>query len=261
MIIAVLIAGAALVVVEVAARKGQADARPVANRDHWHSYFGLDVCGTWLPNAPQFEEEAGNPGIQPGIHTHGDGLIHTHPYTATEAGKNATVGRYFSYGGWKLTTDSFTMWTGGTHTNGQKCGTGADAKPAEVQWALGKFQKAWSGKPQTGDLNDYRQQNGDIIALYFLPKGAKLPEPPDAQTALANIEDIGGPATPITTAPGATSSTVAGGTTPGATAEPGATGSAPPVSTAPPASTTPPSTSSNPSSSTAASNSPSTTKP
>ena len=31
-----------------------------------------------------------------------------------------------------------------------------------------------------------------IVAIYFLPAGSPLPEPPDAQAALASIGDLGG---------------------------------------------------------------------
>src|SRR5262245_54264911 len=53
--------------------------------DHWHEAFAVDVCGEWLPNAPTFESPATNPRGRVGLHTHGDGIIHTHPFTSSEA--------------------------------------------------------------------------------------------------------------------------------------------------------------------------------
>ena len=48
-----------------------------------------------------------------------------------------------------LGADSFKLWDGQEHKNGQKCGTGADAKQAEVQWTVGHFGKPWTGTPMT----------------------------------------------------------------------------------------------------------------
>ena len=53
------------------------------------------------PNVPVFESPVGSPaGTQnAGIHSHGDGLVHIHPFTAAEAGKNATLGKFAQYAG------------------------------------------------------------------------------------------------------------------------------------------------------------------
>ena len=40
-----------------------------------------------------------------GIHSHGDGLIHTHPFVQSEAGNNATLGKYAD-GDWSVSSDS-----------------------------------------------------------------------------------------------------------------------------------------------------------
>jgi hypothetical protein len=151
--------------------------------------------------------------------------MHLHPFASDEAGNNATVGRFTEYGGWKLSDTSMTLWDGAEHKNGEHCSEDAK-KPAEVQWTVGHYGEPWTGKPRTGNPAGYKPKNGDIVAIYFLPKGDPLPEPPDAQTALANIQDLGGapakpgvttttiPATTETTVPGATTTTVPGtGTT------------------------------------------------
>ena len=66
----VIVAG--VVVIVISAASDSADAAP-QNKDHWHAAFGVNVCGEWLPNAPEFEDAEG-------IHTHGDGLMHIHPF-------------------------------------------------------------------------------------------------------------------------------------------------------------------------------------
>lgn len=143
-------------------RTTNADAAPVANKDHWHAAIGVNVCGEWLPNAPTFEDDEG-------IHTHGDGLIHIHPFLSRAAGDNATVGRYFKLGGWSANSDSFKLWDGTEHKTGDKCG---DEK-ATVRWEV-------NGEAQSGNISDYKPANGDVIALALLPKGDKIGEPPSA---------------------------------------------------------------------------------
>jgi hypothetical protein len=178
-----------------------ADTPPIVNKDHWHAAIGVNVCGQWMENAPTFEDAEG-------IHTHGDGLIHIHPFLTRAAGKKATVGLYFKLGGWKASDDSFTLWDGKTHQTGDKC----DGKPAEVRWEL-------NGKPQTGKITDLRPQNGDIIALALLPKGEKIGTPPSASELAAPSDLPGGTpvpsdTTPTTTGAGATPPTSATGTAP-----------------------------------------------
>ena len=62
------------------------------------------VCGEWLSDPPTFETAADNPGVRVGIHTHGDGFIHIHPYATDEGGDHATLGRFLNYGGWSVSS-------------------------------------------------------------------------------------------------------------------------------------------------------------
>jgi hypothetical protein len=190
--------------------------------DHWHSFLGVDICGEWLANAPTFDQAAST-GAQAGIHSHGDGLIHTHPFVSSEAGGNATVGKFFQYGGWGLSESSIDAWSGppsklGTTrwANGDKCTFGDEkGRPGRLVWAV-------DGKVQTGNPADYRQQNGETIAIGFLPEGVKLPFPPGACAAYANISDQDIPAVVSKKSPcrnqAATSTTTA--TTPGTSTPP-----------------------------------------
>ena len=198
--VVIVVVGVLLVVLSYADRQNTATASPAIG-DHWHAYLGVDACGTWLPNAPTFEPRANEPGVRAGLHSHGDGLMHIHPFSTDEAGSKATVGRFIQYGGWSLSDSSFKLWDGKEYKNGDTCSTGPDAgKKGEIQWSVGKFGKKWTGKPMTGNPADFRPKNGDIVGIYFLPKGAPLPEPPGAEQALASISDLGGqPATATTT--------------------------------------------------------------
>jgi hypothetical protein len=157
--------------------------------DHRHAALGVNVCGEWLPPAPQFEQRANQAGVTAGIHSHGDGLIHLHPFASDEAGANATVGRFMTYGGWKLTSHSFALWDDEIHRDGQPCPTGGAGR---VQWVVGQYGHPWPSTPGPGDPADDRPRNGDIVAIYFLPEGSALPEPPNAEASLSGIEDLGG---------------------------------------------------------------------
>jgi hypothetical protein len=220
---AIVILGIALIAFSIKQNDDQASGPPrlydgtTGKGDHWHSYIAIDLCGQWVAAPAQFESAMG-------IHTHGDGLIHIHPFNKAATGKNATVGRFFKDAAtdtttagypqdWEMTTTSFSLWNGAKRKNGDTCEStaaksGADNKkspkgqPGEVSWALGHYGAKWTGKAHSGDLTAYHPQNGDIIGIYFLPKGSKLPEPPDANQALANIQDLNGASAP--TAPGAT---------------------------------------------------------
>lgn len=99
------------------------DARPRAQLsegaafDHWHAAFALNVCGTEQP--PQNDTQADILGI----HTHGDGLIHIHPFATRAAGRNATLKRFFDQVGLKVTDDGFETADGKVYKEGEtECG-------------------------------------------------------------------------------------------------------------------------------------------
>jgi hypothetical protein len=160
--------------------------------DHWHTYLGVDICGEFLTPQPLFDQPVGAPaGTQnAGIHTHGDGLIHTHPFVNSEEGNNATLGKFAGYGGWSVSSDSIDAWTGPaakpsqtSWSNGDTCPAGKyKGKKGELVWAV-------DGKARTGNPSDYKLKDGETLAIGFLPKGAPLAFPPDACNAFATISD------------------------------------------------------------------------
>ena len=212
--IVVVLLGLGLVAWSVSENKSEEVAAPAVG-DHWHAYLGINVCGQWLSTHPEFHQRAGETGIQAGVHSHGDGLMHLHPFSSDEAGTNATVGRFIDYGGWSLSDSSMTLWDGEEHKNGQLC-VGDEEEPGEIQWAVGHYGEPWTGRPRQGNPADFKPKNGDIVAIYLLPRGDNLPEPTEAQLALANIQDLAPseqlPAT--STIPGESTTTLPGATTP-----------------------------------------------
>jgi hypothetical protein len=217
--VAIAVVGTLLVVLSYQDRQNESAVAPIANKDHWHAYLGVNICGTWEPAVPQFEGRDGSmsPNPQAGIHSHADFLIHDHPYASDEAGAKATLGRYLGYAQSSVTSDSIKLWSNWVpnvdFSNGDKCKE--SGKPGIVQWKVGKLGDPWPSKAETGNPSDHHIANGEIIALYFVPKGTKLEQPPGSDEALKSISDLTPsqqlPASP-STAPGDASSTTASST-------------------------------------------------
>jgi hypothetical protein len=201
----VVVVGILLIVLVVQDRSSSiSNAHPLAANqaagvagDHWHTYLGVNICGEWLNPAPAFEKafDSQSAAANAGIHSHGDGLIHTHPFVAAEQGTNATLGHFLGYGGWTMTDSTIDIsggytWAGPTPdpnhrtwNNGDTCTFGNDkGKKGEVVWSV-------DGKIQKGNPSDYKLQDGATIAIGFLPKGAELGFPPQACDAFSNITD------------------------------------------------------------------------
>ena len=178
-----------------------ADANANVAGDHWHTALDVNICGEWLDPTPKFEKPYGNPNqvANTGIHSHADGLIHTHPFVVGEEGNNATLGKFFDYGGWSVSSDSIdlggsnaahTQWKGPksaptktSWSNGDTCPFGQyKGKPGQITWAV-------DGKTRTGNPSDYHMKDGETLAVYFLPKGADMPFPPSACTSFSKISD------------------------------------------------------------------------
>jgi hypothetical protein len=165
---------------------------------HWHAALGINVCGQWKPNTPQYESAKG-------IHSHGDGFIHMHPYSRAGANENATVGLFLSQANEKVTDDSIKLLDGTNLKNGDEC-VNLDKKPGKIRWTV-------NGKERKGNPARYVPNDRDIIALAFLPEGEDIGIPPIAGKSPS---DVGGqpPVTPDTTPPASTTeSTGAPGTT------------------------------------------------
>ena len=54
----------------------------MANQDHWHDAYGSTSATTSCPPSPTRASDD-----ELGIHTHGDGMIHIHPFVNASAGQ------------------------------------------------------------------------------------------------------------------------------------------------------------------------------
>jgi hypothetical protein len=196
---------------------------PRPDADHWHTAVGFDICGKFEPNFKEFENQAG-------IHTHGDGVIHIHPFSIKGknpfSGKNANLGAYMRFvrqaeGKGTVTAHQIKL-PGVSKVNGDKC----SGKTSEVQiktWKKGEPEEA--GQTYTGDPEKLVLQDNMLLTVAFLPKGDKIPQPPSAPQ-LDQLTDVG-PTTDTTLPGGVTGTTVPGAT---ATTAPAATATTAPAS-------------------------------
>lgn len=167
---------------------GAALTPPVANRDHWHAAYAVVLCG-------QIASPISDERDPKGIHSHGDGLIHIHPFFRSASGDNATLGVFADAVRMTLNDEEVKLPGGKSHREGRtKCGD----KPGIVQVKVGD-------KVVTENVRDIKMSDRDLITIAFAPEGEQLPAPPSA-SELANPKDVA-PQSPPITAP------EAGGTT------------------------------------------------
>jgi hypothetical protein len=162
---------------------------------HWHAALGINICGQWKPNTPQYESAKG-------VHSHGDGFIHMHPYSRAGAHENATVGLFLSQASEKVTQNSIKLGDGTDLTNGDECAN-LDKKPGKLRWSV-------NGEEKKGNPARYVPNDRDVIALAFLPAGEDIGTPPIAGQ---NPSDVGAPTPQTVPTPDTTPSTEAPATT------------------------------------------------
>ena len=165
----------ALVVVAVlmplSASSAQGDGPKVG--DHWHLAFGVWNCGTWEPPIA--------PGDDPlGIHTHGDGLIHVHPFDEAAAGKNAVLGRFLAVSKMTLTSSSLVL-----PTKKLMAGGTCQGKKAVIRTLTWSSKKVKAPTVVPGDANKVPLRDEEIIVIAYGPSDAKVGLPP----SVSELED------------------------------------------------------------------------
>lgn len=125
----------------------ESDAGPLIG-DHWHASYEIWVCGQRLPHLRFWEG---------GVHTHDDGIVHSHPVRPSEEGDGASLANWFRYGGGRLSSDSILIpGTRTTLENGDLC---PDGSPGVLQIAVnGERLRRWA---------NYIPQHGDHIVIVF----------------------------------------------------------------------------------------------
>jgi hypothetical protein len=177
---AILLLGSGLVAFAANERKSDAQVAPVANEDHWHAAIGVYICDAFQPAVAEFESPIG-------IHTHGDGVIHIHPFSEGGAGENATLGDYLEGAGIELSDDELKIGDETWKEGDQKCGD-KDAELIVAQW---KDIQSTDEKPALirRDFDDIRfRDDGEGYTIAFVPEDTTdIPKPESA----ANLAELG----------------------------------------------------------------------
>jgi hypothetical protein len=183
--------------------------------DHWHAALGIYACDGWLPKITGNQEEtvtdsSGNESYvndlfgTTGVHSHDDGVIHYHPYSAKSVGKRADIGVYLDVYDIELDTDHLKLpdTQGGKEytTDDYKC-NGEDVEIKVVAWD--NYTDTGKGSTYITDLTNVRiTQDGMVFAIVVAPKDTEIVMPPWAGE-LPELGAADGGNVPATTIEGA----------------------------------------------------------
>jgi hypothetical protein len=186
LIVAIMLVGSVFVYFAREDNAASASEAPVANRDHWHMAFGIDICG-------QFEGNVSDVGPDRyGIHTHQDGLIHVHPFGGAASGERATFSVFAEQVGIQLGDGEFTLPDGRTYADGDDCETDDGTQPGRVALYVWPPQATDATEPEviTSDIGSVRfRSDGQAFVLAFTPEDDEPTLPPTVP-ALANPADL-----------------------------------------------------------------------
>ena len=179
---------------------------PRVGADHWHSAIGFYLCDASTGQA-SFAPNLADNGQDPlGIHSHGDGVVHTHPFSSTSAGRNAQLRHFFDALDITVNENQVRLPGQDARRNGDDCGD----QNGEIQ------VKVWDTRSPTdpgrlieGAPGNLRLGNNQLITVAFVPDGADIPKPP-SEAQLDNLSDVPGA---TTTLPPTTSTSVEATTT------------------------------------------------
>jgi hypothetical protein len=174
-VVAIVTMGVAGIALSRGGGDDTADGPGVKIGDHWHATMGVNLCGTWQGNLPPYEAATG-------IHSHGDGFMHMHPFSSAGAGNNAKVSLFYSQADEKIAATELNVG-GEKRKNGDVC-ENLDKKPGLVRWSV-------NGEEKTGNPGDYVPGDRDVVAIAFLPEGVEIGTPPAAASG-ANPSDVAG---------------------------------------------------------------------
>jgi hypothetical protein len=214
----------------------------------WHAGLAFDICGTM--ESPL----AASPSSATGLTTTGDGILKIAPTTSSEAGNNATLGKFASgYSGLTLTNTTVKYPLSTEYKNGEKCakGTPDAGQVGEVSarsWLLSTKTAKNGELEQTGGNTtvhpaDLKLADRQLITVGFVPHNVMLPKPPASPTISGLLQVLAGGSQPVattTTAPAATPASVPSATTSSVPASTTSTTTAPHSTTT--SSTKPPTT-------------------
>lgn len=202
----VVVVGVLLVILSFGSNKK--DNVPPTMTDHFHTAYGVYNCSTYLPPLSD--------AMNSGIHTHGEGLVHTEPRSATETGRNANVATFVKGRPGMAVTDTQIKIPGSIGVrNGDQC----DGKPAKVRFFVWDNAGAPTPREVTGGVNRVLLEDQGAFAIAFVPDGVTPPLPP----SVSRLQNPGESPTPPETTPSSAPVSVPPASTPETTAPPATT--------------------------------------
>jgi hypothetical protein len=168
-IAAIVVVGVLVVLI---ARNDQQEAAATTPtvEDHWHAAYGIYVCDAFLPPLTDTVQDP------TGLHTHGDGIAHLHPFNSAAAGDNATLAKWGATTGLSFSDHGFTVGDT-TYDDGFEC----SGQPAEVSLNVWSADDT-SAEPRvyTGsDIGRFHFGEDHLaITLAVVPAGTAIPPPP-----------------------------------------------------------------------------------
>jgi hypothetical protein len=158
--------------------------------DHWVAGLSFDICGDanqTLAASPALDSEV------LGFYSSGKGIIQVQPKSSSQAGANATLGKFTSsFKGLTLTASTIGLPKKHVYTNGSKClaGTPDAGKTGELVAWVWPTATAPSATTQSGDVRTVHfSQTTQVVAVGFLPSGATIPRDLTLQTGVVEAED------------------------------------------------------------------------
>lgn len=172
--------------------------------DHIHQAIAFDVCGEFLPNLPEFESDVG-------IHTHGDGVMHIHPFSQLGVGANATLGRFLDdaedAGVEVSLSDSKLDYLGEETKEGDTKCEGVDDPIFRMAYWENVQDAASEPQVISGEFTDFKTtKDGGGITIFYGDRDADIPKPPNA-SKLTELGAADGSQTPDSS--GSTTTSVA----------------------------------------------------
>ncbi len=181
--VVVLIILAGVAVVAVARAQRDAEARPGLS-DHWHSAYTVWDCtdgegGGHQPILEGRRNSQGYPYDPEGIHSHSDGIIHIHPFTANAAGEDATMSKFFESMFVTMDQNGITAEEFGVIS---AVGAVCDEQPAVMQvvrWS--DALSAVAAEPDERVYEDFGKvrfkKDGEAFTIALAPRDAVVPLP------------------------------------------------------------------------------------
>ena len=136
--------------------------------DHWHTAYGIFVCDHFLTPMQNITDVDG-------IHTHGDGLIHVHPFNSKTTGANADLGAFAKATGMTLTDTNIADEEFGSVKAGEDC----NGKPMHLEVAVWDSAAATTPTIHTKDLASVAfDRDLSVMTIAAVPDGVEPPKPP-----------------------------------------------------------------------------------